>query len=471
MQRKRNSCFWIVGLLVWATNSWAQTTNTNNKTLSQDEFISIVKKYHPVVRQASIGVERAKANLLENRGAFDPTIGADYSTKTFGGKGYYDYFNPEIVIPTWFGIDLKAGTEKIEGDRASNELTMGESSYIGVKMGLHQLLFDKRRAILQQAKSMVKLSRAEQELILNDLLFDAIAAYWLWVRNYEIYRIVQDALEVSKDRFRFVKVEYEQGSKPAIDTTEALTQLQTFQMLAQSTKLEWQNAGLMLSNYLWLQDQKAMDWNENIIPMDNQINEAYPIPPALETLLETAAISHPKLRSLDFKIDILETERKLKAQSFIPKLSVSGNALNNGFTFANPTDRLLLENNHKLGVDLSVPLFMRQARGAYKQARLKIEETNLQQDITALEINNKIKSYYNEVFNLQGQINTFEDAYKNYSRLYQGEVIRFTNGESTLFVMNARQNKVLEVAQKLVELKAKWRKSYAGLLWSAAALD
>jgi outer membrane protein TolC len=242
-------------------------------------------------------------------------------------------------------------------------------------------------------------------------------------------------------------------------------------MLAQSTKLEWQNAGLMLSNYLWMPDQKSMDWNENIVPIDNQINEAYPIPPALETLLATAANSHPKLRSLDFKVDILETERKLKAQSFIPKLSVSGNALNSGFTFNNPTDRLLLENNHKLGVDLSVPLFMRQARGAYKQARLKIEETNLQQDLTALEINNKIKSYYNEVFNLQSQINTFEDAYKNYSRLYQGEVIRFTNGESTLFVMNARQNKVLEVAQKLVELKAKWRKSYAGLLWAAAALD
>ena len=155
-------------------------------------------------------------------------------------------------------------------------------------------------------------------------------------------------------------------------------------MLAQSTKLEWQNAGLMLSNYLWLPDQQSMEWNENLLPLPNQINEAYPETPALMSLLETAANSHPKLRSLDFKIDILETERKLKMQSFIPKLSVSGNALNKGFTFANPTDRLLLENNHKLGVDLSVPLFMRQARGAYKQARLKIEETNLQQDLTAV---------------------------------------------------------------------------------------
>ncbi len=471
MRKQKNKFYFLFSFLLLSIFSATAQSSDTAMVLNQTGFLSIVRQYHPVMRQATIGVERARANLLESRGAFDPTIGADYSTKTFEGKGYYTYFNPEIVVPTWYGIDLKAGTEKIEGSRVTSEATLGESSYIGVKVSLHQLLFDKRRAAVQQAKSMVSLSKAEQELILNDLLFDAIAAYWHWVRSYEVYRIVQDALEVSKERFRFVRIEYEQGSKPAIDTTEALTQLQSFELLEQSARLDWQNAGLMLSNYLWLPNQKAMDWNENILPAANQLNEAYPGIPALNNLLDDAGTSHPKLRSLDFKIDILETERRLKMQSFLPKFSVSGNALNRGFAFANPTDRVLLENNHKLGVDLAVPLFMRQARGAFRQAKLKIEETSLQQDLTMLEISNKIKSYYNEVYNLQNQINTFEEAYKNYSRLYQGEVTRFANGESTLFVMNARQNKLLEVAQKLVELKAKWRKSYAALLWASARLD
>ena len=470
MRRLKNKLFLLLSFILTSlTGSIAQSADSNMQ-LSQSDFLSIVRQYHPVMRQSTIGVEKAKANLLESRGAFDPSVGADYSTKTFGGKGYYTYFNPEIVIPTWYGIDIKAGTENISGDRVTSEATLGESSYIGVKLGLHQLLFDKRRAALQQAKSMVKLSKAEQELIQNDLLYEAISAYWNWVRCYEVYRIVQGTIAVSRERFRFVQLEYQQGAKPAIDTVEALTQLQSFEMQEQAALLEWQNAGLLLSNYMWMPNQQSIQWNESIRPAKEQLDADFPEIPPVISLLEIGS-QHPKLKSLNYKIDVLQTEQKLKLQSFLPKLSVSANALNKGFGLPTTYDPYLLENNHKLGIDFSVPLFMRQARGAYRMAGLKIEETNLQQDISALEISNKIKSYYNEVNSLRSQINTIEEAYKNYNRLYQGESTRFNNGESTLFVMNARQNKVLEMAQKLIELKAKWRKSYAGLLWAAAELD
>lgn len=472
LKRKNNFAFLalLFGFCVFGTKSFA-TADSSKLLLNKDEFIAIVRQYHPIVQQAQIGVDKSKAALLEQRGAFDPTVVADYSNKVVEGKGYYNYFNPEIVVPTWYGIDLKAGLENNNGDFTNREFTLGQTSYLGVKTGLHQLLFDKRRATLQQAKSMVKLSKAEQELAVNDVLFDALAAYWHWVKTYEVYRLVAEALNVSRERFKFVKIEYEQGSKPAIDTTEALTQLQSFEVMEQDAFMEWQNAGLALNNFMWLPDNKPMTWSTAIKPTENALNNDKPETPALSELLVIAESRHPKLQSLDYKIDILQIERKLKAQSFIPKLSVSANALSKGYSLIAPTDRLMFENNHKIGVDLSVPLFMRQARGAYQQAKLKVEETKIEQGYIALEISNKIKSYYNEVSSLQNQIESYQEAYASFNRLYQGELLRFNAGESTLFIMNARQNKLLEAGQKLVELKAKWRKSYAALFWSAAELD
>ena len=72
---------------------------------------------------------------------------------------------------------------------------------------------------------------------------------------------------------------------------------------------------------------------------------------------------------------------------------------------------------------------------------------------------------------LGNQIAIYEQALSNYNRLFQGEKIRFEAGESTLFILNARENKVLEARQKLYELKTKWHKSYAGLLWAAGTLS
>ena len=54
--------------------------------------------------------------------------------------------------------------------------------------------------------------------------------------------------------------------------------------------------------------------------------------------------------------------------------------------------------------------------------------------------------------------------------LQRGEEIRFQAGESSLFLINARENKALEALQKLQELKAKFFKTENMLQWAAGNL-
>lgn len=115
-------------------------------------------------------------------------------------------------------------------------------------------------------------------------------------------------------------------------------------------------------------------------------------------------------------------------------------------------------------------MFLREARGAYRAAGLKIEETGLELDAAQLAIRNKIQAFYNEVVVLTAQLATTRAMLLNYQKLYAGERLKFENGESTLFVLNSRQNKVIEAAQKLADLIAKRQKAETGLYFAAGLL-
>jgi outer membrane protein TolC len=52
----------------------------------------------------------------------------------------------------------------------------------------------------------------------------------------------------------------------------------------------------------------------------------------------------------------------------------------------------------------------------------------------------------------------------------KAEETLFRNGESSLFLINSRENKVLETERKLIELKAKYYKTIYALQWSTGLL-
>ncbi len=53
-------------------------TDATQKTLSADEVMQLVRRFHPVAKQAGIQVQQAKAKLLAARGGFDPFSRLDH---------------------------------------------------------------------------------------------------------------------------------------------------------------------------------------------------------------------------------------------------------------------------------------------------------------------------------------------------------------------------------------------------------
>ncbi len=341
------------------------------KTLSSTEFWQIVQNYHPVVKQTLIEIKQSNASLTIAQGAFDPVL-QHYSTqKTLDGKNYLDYHAPSLSIPTWYGIEFSAGIENIQGSRLDPSQTVGQTSYLGVQIPLAKnLLLDKRRAALQQAKILQKMAFQDQRSELNNLLRDAMESYIAWVRSYQVMQLVQANYVNASKRFDMVRKSLEFGDRPAVDTLEALTQKQTFENLLAAKSMEYLNAKLSLSAYLWNAKTRPVDLADDVFPAPNEeIRLLENADLNLESLLEKAMQNHPELNNYRNKLDVLGIEKKLKFQSLLPKLDVSYNHLSKG----GPSlyGATFLENNYKYGVKFELPLRLSEGRGAYQAAKLK----------------------------------------------------------------------------------------------------
>lgn len=443
------------------------------KTLSAAQVMELVKQFHPVAKQATIFVEKAKADVTIAKGMFDPVLKNEMAQKNFDGTDYYYYIRPELVIPTWFGVEVSAGLEYLSGNRTDPVETKGQTSYFGISVPLAKnLLMDKRRAALQTAKIFRDASAIEKRNMLNNLMLDAMTSYWNWVKHYQVYKILTEALTVNEKRVELVKTAFRLGDRPAIDTTEALTQLQNIELLKNQAWLDYQNTGLELSVFLWNANAQAYNLTVDIIPGDNLklLNVDVATMPELNNLLDAAAKNHPELLIYNYKLDVLSIDKKLKFQELLPTVNFRYNQLGKGYDVIKTTAAPLFENNYQYGLSVGIPLRLSLGRGEYRKAKLKITETQWQQQHKQLQVETKVKSYFNELFMLKSQVALQERALKNYQALQRGEEIRFQAGESSLFLINARENKTLEALQKLQELKSKYYKTENTLQWAAGLM-
>ena len=443
------------------------------KTLSANQVLEIVKQFHPVARQADIFIEKANADVTIARGLFDPMVENALAKKTFDGTDYYYYNRPELNIPTWFGVEVRAGLEYLSGNRTDPVDTRGESSYFCISVPLAKnLLMDKRRAALQTAKILREASATEKRNIINNLLLDAMKSYWNWAQQYQLYKIISEAVTVNEKRVQLVKTTFQLGDRPAIDTIEAITQLQSFQLQKNQAWLDFQNAGLELSVYLWSVADQPFNLPETVIPRDDLQTTAIlsSVIPELNSLLEAAKNNHPELILYNYKLDMLKVEKKLKFQDMLPLVNFRYNQLGKGYNVLKTATTPLFENNFQYGLSFGIPLRLSQGRGEYRKAKLKITETHLQQNQKQLEVEIKVKRYFNELVALKSQVALQEKTFQNYVTLLRAEETRFQIGESSLFLINARENKTLEALQKLQELKAKYFKTQNSLQWAAGLL-
>ena len=434
--------------------------------LSHEEFLAAVKSYHPLAFRYRLQNEIAKAEISKARGNFDPVVEAKNGAKTIDGIDYYKETNVGLGIPTWYGIELNGSYNYIDGQKLNNSDTRGGLYQFGLTIPLAKnFLYDKRRALLDQAKIGLQMTEAEQLVLTNDLLLAADNAYWNWVKEYEIFMLQSKAVNINRDRLALTKKTYQYGERAAIDTTEALSQLQSFELEQKDAYLQFVKATQELSLFLWKENQQPYDISEGIIPKETLLNNiAYTNYAQLLSQLNSQSVgNHASVIYYKGKQEFLESERRLKFQSLLPKLDFTYNFFNkeNYRSAFFP----LFQNNYQYGLKLEIPIFLRQARGDYRIAKSKVQQNLMDIAYKRQEVDAKLNTYKNEVLNYRNQIEIATQNIDNYQRLVKAEEAKYNNGESSLFLINSRENKLIDAQEKILELRLKFIKGYNQLKW------
>lgn len=441
--------------------------------LTRQALLQLVADNHPAARQAGLRNAMGEAVLRSARGAFDPVAQGGVVEKRFGGTEYYRLLDAGLHVPTWFGAELFGGYNESDGVflNPQNVLPREGQLRAGVIVPIGQGLFiDRRRAELRKAQAFQDMAEADRQRLLNEVFLEALSDHVVWVAAYRQLLVARDAVRQAEVRLTAVRGHFRGGDVPAIDTLEALLQVQDRLLRVQDAELAYRVAGLRLSNHLWDDALRPLEIAPTLLPDTNDLS-APDAPPLLDTLVARAAEQHPDLLEQQARLRQLEVERRLRSEFLKPRLDLSHAFLAGGGVVRGEGTPTWNTADRQWGLGFSMPLLLRRERGELNLASLSLADAQLGLERQRLGIRNVVGQRYEELATLRRQVDLGADMVRNYQGLLAGENTRFAAGESSLFLVNQREVALLDSRMEQVELEARLRRSFfilerdAGILW------
>lgn len=421
------------------------------RQLTLEQYLMHIRENHPVALVASNQVEMAEFFIRQSKGSFDPVLLGGIDQKYYGGTTYYSTLSTGIKIPTRLGIDVKAmgdwnrGTYLNPQNRVPNE----GLTYFGFEAQLGRGMFtDERRTQIKQAQVALNQSYVEQQLILNELLYEAGQTFIQWQEQEAQYQLAAEGLTFTEIRFDQLLSNAALGDRPYIDTVEASAQLFLRKMEVEQRKLNLLNSRIAVENFLWEKGRIPLQLDSTLNPEPLSIRQP-------GASLADSTGTHPAVRYYDWKLADLSLERRLKIEQIKPQLSVNYNLLT-------PAPDIISTNyvwsNYKWGATFYMPILLRKERNSLKITNTKIENTQLEQQLKQRELRTKQLQIRNEWNTAVTQAQMAETIANRYRQLADAERTLFINGESSLFLVNAREISYLSAQGKWIETLSKTNK-------------
>lgn len=441
------------------------------QSLDYSTFINNVKKNHPLVKRAQNVAQIGNVQLQSARGNYDPTISSSYDNKYYNGKNYYSILNSEIKQPIFTNQYLKAGYEYGQGANINPEKVTSAYGlgYIGIEASLLQgLVIDKRRAEVLKAQQYKAISVAEQKQLTNAILFDASVNYTEWLYAQRVLTVLSVFNTLANERLAAIKQLTLSGERAGVDTTEA-------SMLAQQRLLDYMSANI--ENQKKIADVATSNWQSEeaevfsltLKSTDSLSKLVTDLKLKMALELNQSVTNNPLIEQYAAKQKLLNVEKRYKAELIKPKLDVKYNLLTTNST--SNFNTALSTNNYKWGATLSFPLLLRTARADLKIATLNLQNTTYELANKQNELQNKIALTTNAITIAAQQLTTAASNVAYSKAMVTAEKIKFDNGESSLFLINTRENKWLESELKLIEYQQKYIKQIFSLMYLQGNLN
>ena len=462
----------LIALLVSASFTWKMHAQSQ-ETLTFDAFKEMLNN-HPALRVANLSVEKGEQELTKARGAFDPKISATHQNKFFKSTEYYNQTYIGVDVPLRAPLMLKSSFENANGTYVSPEETTPNGGLLnaGIAVPLGQgLITDKGRTEMRQAEAYQRYSVIEQNRLIQDLRYEAYRQYWEWWMGGKVLDINREWVSIAEQRLADTKNRFLAGDIASVDTLETAIQVQNRKQKYQSAEAKWAKESLDLTSQLWQENELnfvPIESIKNTVPQKEiSFDEALMNVNVLSDRTNSVSTTNPQLLKFTPMLEQLRAEERWKKEQMKPVVNLQYNALNQA---TSPADDMLTMNNYKWGAQLSWPIFMRKAKGDLGLTRVKIEELELEALQKTTVIRNKALASIRQLELLRLQLANVSGNVRNMQRLLDAEREKFNSGESSVFLINTREQQLFDLRVQETEISTQLKLQEIEILYLLGTL-
>ena len=437
----------------------------NCPVLDLPAFLSRVLRSNPEVRSLRLEDDRAVARIQDARGQFDPHLVSGYEYKTQAGKDKLNVLRTGVTLPFNLPLSPSLLVDYRRGLGSSIDPSVGTTfdgeTSIGLALEpLSGLFLDKKQATLSKARLEPRRVNALQAEERNRLLLDATKAYYKWVEAARKQQINQDLLDLATQRRDLITRRVRSGEAAAIDSTEAQLAVANRRERLAAAQQTAEKAEVKLAAFLWTTDGRP-DAFAFAPPPSIDLPETDGLDRSAAT--ETARSRRPELRRLAVKRQQTQIEERLATSQQRPNLKLKAQAVSyeNG-----PMD----VSDVKVGFEIEQPLFFRSSRSEAERARLETQQIRLKQDLTRRKIEADVDAALVDLRQARRRVEAARERVRLARRLQQAERRRFEIGESTLFLVNQREQSFAKARKSLVAARIDVARAYAQVQWATGTI-
>jgi outer membrane protein, heavy metal efflux system len=450
---------WCLCALLWCAPQAAL-----GQALELDEVLGGLEQRHPTMEGARSGVRAAQGARRAADGAFDTSLEGLGEVTPQGPGGQNARLEAGVRQPTtWWGAQVIVGWRLGLGDfpvykGAYKTVQPQGEVFAGVDVPLlRDGRVDKRRLAMGKAELATRVAEQKVREERLKLTLKAAQTYWKWVASGQKLRVEQRLLQMAQDRDAALRARVDAGDLPEIDHIEnqrAIAQRRARVVVAQGALRE---QAILLSLYWRDGEGQPQVPDEAMLPAEvawsGQGEEGDGVAGALER--------RPELAAIGLKRRGLELERGWAQNQRLPKLDVGAKASKGLVAGIDYLDEV------SVGVKVQYYLGQEVARGQEEAAeaelvRLGAEERLLRDEITA-----QVRAAAVSLDVSRQEVTLVERELEIARRVEEAERERLALGDSTLLLVNLREQASADAEKRLIDARAAYQGAYAA--YQAAA--
>ncbi|HEY6881957.1 MAG TPA: TolC family protein [Polyangiales bacterium] len=421
------------------------------------DVLAAVEKHHPLIAAELASVRAAEADAYAARGEFDTTVSVQ---GRIAPAGYYDPKRAELVVeqPTPFaGASLYAGYRIGRGNIApyyGEQRTLdGGELRGGARIPLLQdRAIDARRAGLRSSALATRASEASRDKVALDLERDAASAYFAWVAAGLKLQVSEDLLALAETRKAQIAEKVSLGALPPLEALDNERTILERTRQRVTMRRAFEKASIDLS--LFLRDAEGMPRIPSREDLPATIAETEVAQPTRVEAEQRALSLRPELSQLSLQLDLTALERELGQNRLLPRLDVfaeaskdfGGGPANYAYTLR-PTV-------FEAGVSVSVPIWLRKARGKLRAVEQKLEAGEHKLAFAREKARADVQDAYSQLAAARERLEVALRAHETALRVANGERERFEFGASTVLFVNLREQATADAHLSAIDARA-----------------